>query len=97
MVKRLQHQEQKFKILMLQLRMGQKPEPQNKKYAKLNEKLMAFVEDYESNKISSKEYVQSVGCNLHKKAYRQSPKLYKGGENIWRYVYLRYIIHCEVK
>ncbi|XP_018497477.1 uncharacterized protein LOC108864276 [Galendromus occidentalis] len=65
MVKRLQHQERKYKILMLQLRMGQAPSPPTKKYQNLHENLMKFVDQNESSEISLMQYVTAVAFNLH--------------------------------
>ena len=64
MIKLLQREEAKFKIVMLQLRMGQAPPRKCRKYEKINNTYMRLVQDFEDDVIDLREFVHTLGYNL---------------------------------
>ena len=64
MVKCLQQIEARYKIVMLQLRMGQAAPQKCSKYEKINRRMMKLVEELESGEISLQQYLRRLGPNL---------------------------------
>lgn len=64
MVHELKHLETKYKNEMLMLRMGQRPPRQKRAYEALNQRLMGFVHDFETDRLPLINYIHNVAYNL---------------------------------
>ncbi|XP_018495401.1 uncharacterized protein LOC108864373 [Galendromus occidentalis] len=64
MISHLQKQEEKFRLDMMRLRMGQPPRPITKKHRILNARLINFVQEFETGEKSLLEYVHGVAYNI---------------------------------